>query len=174
MPWEGNRMLSRLSSKKVLFQAGLKGIFAFTLFFVCCVGVAEALELTVSPTGSNNDQTIINNALDAVHNSGGGKVYLNAGTYEIDNTVIIWSNTILTGSHDAVIMVSPSSSQWFVGSVGIISCKESVKNVEISNFQINGNLGAFPASYANTANHDKDCMRCIILHGDSGNYADNI
>src|SRR5665811_546116 len=83
MPWEGNRMLSRLSSKKVLFQAGLKGIFAFTLFFVCCVGVAEALELTVSPTGSNNDQTIINNALEAVHNSGGGKVYLNAGTYEV-------------------------------------------------------------------------------------------
>ena len=73
--------------KKVLFQAGLKGIFAFTLFFVCCVGVAEALELTVSPTGSNNDQTIINNALEAVHNSGGGKVYLNAGTYKVDNTV---------------------------------------------------------------------------------------
>jgi hypothetical protein len=49
-----------------------------------------------------------------------------------------------------------------------------VKNVEISNFQINGNLGAFPASYANSPGHDKDCMRCIILHGDSGNYVDNI
>jgi hypothetical protein len=49
-----------------------------------------------------------------------------------------------------------------------------VKNVEISNFQINGNLGALPASYANSPGHDKDCQRCIILHGDSGNYADNI
>ena len=167
-------MFSRWSRQKVLFQAVLKGIFALTLFFVCCVGVAGALELTVSPTGSNSDQIVINDALEAVKNSGGGKVYLNAGTYEVDNTVIIWSDTILTGSQDAVILVSPSSSKWFTGSVGIISCKESVKNVEISGFQVNGNLGAFPASYANTAGHDKDCMRCIILHGDSGNYADNI
>jgi len=155
-------MFSRLSRQKVLFQAGLKGIFAFILFFVCCVGVAEALELTVSPTGSNNDQTIINNALEAVQNSGGGKVYLNAGTYKIDNTVIIWSNTFLTGSPDAVILVSPSSSQWFTGSVGIISCKESIKNVEISGFQINGNLGALPASYANSPGHDKDCQRSVL------------
>jgi len=167
-------MLSRLSRKKVLFQAGLKGIFALILFFVCLPGVTDALELTVSPTGSNNDQTIINNALEAVHNSGGGKVYLNAGVYKVDNTVIIWSNTVLIGSPDAVIMVSPISSKWFTGSVGIISCKESVKNIEISGFQINGNLGALPASFANTEGHDKDCMRCIILHGNSGEYADNI
>ena len=163
-------MFPRLSCQEMLFQAGL----TLTLFFVCCVGVAGALELTVSPTGSNNDQTIINNALEAVYKAGGGKVYLNSGTYEIDNAVIIWSNTILTGSPDAVILVSPSSSQWFTGSTGIISCKESVKNVEIYGFQINGNLGALPASYANTPGHDKDCERCIILHGDSGNYADNI
>jgi len=128
----------------------------------------------VYPTGSNSDQTVINNALEAVHNSGGGKVYLNAGTYTIDNTVVIWSNTILTGSPNAVILVSPSSSQWFTGSTGIISCKESVKNVEISGFQINGNLGALPASYANTPGHDKDAERCIILHGNSGDYAENI
>ena len=128
----------------------------------------------VSPTGSNSDQTVINNALEAVHNSGGGKVYLNAGTYTIDNTIVIWSNTILTGSPDAVILVSPSSSQWFTGSTGIISCKETVKNVEIYGFQINGNLGALPASYANSPGHDKDCMRCIILHGNSGDYANNI
>jgi len=128
----------------------------------------------VYPTGSKSDQTVINNALEAVHNSGGGKVYLNAGTYTIDNTIVIWSNTILTGSPDAVILVSPSSSQWFTGSTGIISCKEPVKNVEISGFQINGNLGALPASYANTPGHNKDAERCIILHGNSGDYADNI
>jgi hypothetical protein len=97
-------MFSRLSRQKVLFQAGLKGIFALTLFFVCCVGAAEALELTVSPTGSNNDQTVINQALEAVKNSGGGEVYLNAGTYKIDNTVVIWSDTVLTGSPDAVFL----------------------------------------------------------------------
>ena len=163
-------MFPRLSCQEMLFQAGL----TLTLFFVCCVGVADALELTVSPTESTSDQTIINNALEDVHKSGGGEVYLNEGTYEVDNTVIIWSDTVLTGSPDAIILVSPSSSQWFTGSTGIISCKESVKNVEIYGFQINGNLGALPASYANTAGHDKDCERCIILHGDSGNYADNI
>ena len=58
-------------------------------------GVAAALELTVSPTGANNDQTVINQALENVKNAGGGKVYLNAGTYKVDNTVIIWSNTLL-------------------------------------------------------------------------------
>jgi polygalacturonase len=127
MPWEGDRVLSRLSRKKMFFQASLIWIFALTLFFMSVPGVAGALEITVSPTGSNNDQTVINNALEAVHNSGGGKVYLNAGTYKVDNTVIIGSNTILTGAPDAVIMVSPTSSQWFTGSVGIISCEESVK-----------------------------------------------
>jgi hypothetical protein len=167
-------MFSRLSSKKVFFQAGLKGIFALTIFFMCVPGVAGALELTVSPTGANNDQTVINNALEAVKNAGGGKVTLNAGIYKVDNTVIIWSNTNLTGSPDAVILVSPTSSQWFVNSIGIISCKESVKNVEIFGFQINGNLGALPASYANTPGHDKDAERCIILHGNTGDYAENI
>ena len=167
-------MFSRLPCKKVLLQAGLIWIFALTLFFISVPGVVGALELTVNPTGNNNDQKIINDALEAVYKSGGGKVYLNAGTYNVDNTVIIWSNTILEGSPDAIITVSPTSSQWFIGSIGIISCKESVKNVEIRGFQINGNLGAFPPGYANTPGHDKDCMRCIILHGDSGNYADNI
>src|SRR5665647_3576691 len=174
MPREDYRMFPRLSRKKVFFQAGLKGIFALTIFFVCCVGVAGALELTVNPTGANNDQTVINQALEDVKNAGGGKVYLNSGVYKVDNTVIIWSNTVLTGAPDAVIMVAPTSSQWYTGSTGIISCKESVKNVEIRGFQIDGNLGAFPPGFANTPGHDKDCMRCIILHGDSGNYADNI
>lgn len=167
-------MFSRLSRQKMLFQASLIWFFALTLFFICVPGVAEALELTVSPSGNNNDQTVINQALEDVKQAGGGKVYLNAGNYKVDNTVIIWSNTVLYGSPDAVITVSPTSSQWFTGATGIISCKESVKNVEIYGFQVNGNLGAFPPGYANTAGHDKDCMRCIILHGDSGNYADNI
>jgi|GEM_PF-838781 len=168
-------MFPRLSRKKVFFQAGLKGIFALTIFFVCCVGVAGALELTVNPTGANNDQTVINQALEDVKNAGGGKVYLNSGVYKVDNTVIIWSNTVLTGAPDAVIMVSPTSSQWYTGSTGIISCKEPVKNVEIYGFQVNGNLGAFPPEYANSHSpHKKDCMRCIILHGETGNYADNI
>src|SRR5450759_1533051 len=104
----------------------------------------------------------------------GGMVYLSAGVYEIDGPIIIGSNTILIGDPDAIIKVSSTSSQWFTGSTGIISCTASLKNVEICGFRINGNLGALPASYANTPNHDKDAERCIILHGDSGDYADNI
>ena len=168
-------MFSRLSRKKVLFQAGLKGIFALTLFFVCCVGVAGALEITVSSTGANNDQTVINQALEAVKNAGGGKVYLNSGVYKVDNTVIIWSNTVLTGAPDAEIKVSETSSRWYINDVGIISCKEPVQNVEIHGFTINGNLGAFPPEYANSHSpHKKDCMRCIILHGSSSEYGNNI
>ena len=168
-------MFSRLSRQKVLFQAGLKGIFALTLFFVCCVGVAGALELTVNPTGANNDQIVINQALEAVKNAGGGKVYLNSGIYNVGNTVIIWSNTVLTGASDAEIKVSETSSKWFINDVGIISCKEPVKNVEIFGFTINGNLGAFPPEYANSHSpHKKDCMRCIILHGNSNEYGNNI
>lgn len=137
------------------------------------MGVSGALEQTVSPTGAN-DQAIINNALEAVHNSGGGKVYLNAGTYDVSDTVVIWSNTVLTGSPDAIIKVSASSSQWFTGSIGIISCKESLKNVAIYGFSINGNLGALPASFANTPGHNKDAERCILIGGYTNNYAENI
>lgn len=152
----------------------MKNVPVILFFLLFLPGIAGATDQTVNPSGSNSDQTIINNALEMVYQSGGGTVFLNAGTYTVNGPVYIGSNTILTGDPDAIIRVSASSSQWFTGSTGIISCKESIKNVEIHGFQINGNLGAFPASYANTPGHDKDCMRCVILHGESGNYADNI
>src|SRR5674536_224701 len=87
-----------MSRKKVSLPANLIWIIALTLFFICVPGVAGALELIVSPTGANNDQTVINQALEDVKQAGGGKVYLNSGTYKVDNTVIIWSNTVLTGA----------------------------------------------------------------------------
>jgi len=130
----------------------MKIVPALLFFLVFCTGIA----------GAGAEQQI-NERLKA-----GGTVYLSTGVYEIEGPIIIGSNTILTGDPNAIIKVSSSSSQWFTGSTCIISCKESVKNVEIYGFQINGNLVAFPASFVNTAGHDKDCMRCIILHGDSG------
>jgi hypothetical protein len=146
----------------------LSMVLFFLIFFT---GIATAQTYTVSPTGSN-DQDAINQAISQAQT--GDTVFLNAGVYDLTGTVIIKSNIELTGDPNAVLRVSASSSQWFQGSTGIISCKESVKNVEICGFQINGNLGAFPASYANSPGHDKDCQRCIILHGDSGDYAENI
>lgn len=144
----------------------LPAILLFSVFFT---GIAKAEEVTLYPT----DQNGINQALQEVSNQG-GTVYLNAGVYEITAPIFIHSNTILTGSPDAIIRVSPSSSQWFTGQIGIISCSESLKNVEVCGFSIDGNLGSLPASFANTPEHDKDCERCILLGGYSNNYAENI
>jgi uncharacterized Zn ribbon protein len=134
------------------------------LFLVFCSGLAEAGH-QINPT----DDEGINEALEA-----GGLVYLNAGVYEINGPIVIGSDTILTGDPNAIIRVSSRSSQWFTGTTGIISCKESVKNVEIYGFQIDGNCANLPASYANTPGHDKDCEKLIILHGNSGDFADDI
>jgi hypothetical protein len=134
------------------------------LIFLCFAGIAKA-DTVLNPT----DQSGINQALQ-----NGGTVYLNPGVYEVTGTINIHSNTVLTGSPDAIIEVSPSSSQWFTGSIGIISCKESLKNVEIYGFLINGNLGALPASFANTPGHNKDCERCILIGGYTNDYAGNI
>src|SRR5659263_15165 len=138
--------------------ANLKVLLGFSVFFLLFSGLAAA--------GAEQQ---INERLKA-----GGTVYLSAGVYEIEGPIIIGSDTKLTGDPEAVIRVSSSSSQWFTGATGIISCKESLKNVEVCGFQIDGNLGALPASYANTPGHNKDCERCILIGGDSGNYADNI
>jgi hypothetical protein len=151
---------------KMFLQTGVNmKMLSAILFLVTFSGLAKAQEVTLNPC----DQNGINQALAA-----GGTVYLNPGVYEVTGTINIHSNTVLTGSPDAIIRVSPSSSQWFTGSNGIISCSESLKNVEICNFQIDGNLCAFPASYANTPGHDKDCERCMILGGYTNDYGNNI
>jgi hypothetical protein len=152
-------------------------IFLILLFSVqnVCIGASSDSEVfEVSPIDSSNNQDNINSVIDAASDAGGGTVYLNAGVYEVTGPVIIRSNIRLTGDPNAIIKVSASSSQWATGSTGVISCSGSIQNVEIFGFQINGNLGSLPAAYANTPGHDKDCFRCIILHGDSGNYANNI
>jgi hypothetical protein len=135
------------------------------LFCLCCTGIAKADTIALNPC----DQNGINQALQ-----NGGAVYLNAGVYEIKGPIIVSSNTALTGDPDAIIRVSPTSGMWFKPSEGIITCKESVKNVEISGFQIDGNCENLPASYASTPGHAHDCEHCIYLRGYSNDYADNI
>jgi hypothetical protein len=129
---------------------------------------------TISSTGSSSDQNIINAVIDQAYNAGGGTIRLTSGVYWVSDTVIMKSNVKLTGDPDAIIKVYPSNSQWYTGSIGIISCQGTIHNAEICGFQINGNLGSLDSNLANTPGHDKDCERCIILHGDSGNYAYNI
>ena len=138
------------------------------LMILSLSNIAGASQITLNPCNQDG----INEAVS--QSNFGDTIYLNTGVYDLTDTVIIKSGIKLTGDPTAILRVSSSSSQWFKGSVGIISCKESLKDVEICNFQIDGNLMSLPASYANTAGHDKDCERCMILGGYTNDYAENI
>jgi hypothetical protein len=128
--------------------------------------------ISVSPTGSNSDQNVINEALKDVSD---GAVYLNSGVYEITGPLYIHSGTKLTGSPDVIIRVSSSSSQWFVQSTGIINPADyPLKNVEIYGFQIDGNLGKLSNSFANYGNGDHNAERLIYLMGNKKAYMENI
>jgi len=130
---------------------------------------------SVTPTGSNHDQDVINEALEQVHKAGGGIVYLNEGTYVTTGSVIIYSNTVLTGSKDAIIQVSSSSSQWFTGKNSIISSAGPVDNVEIYGFQIDGNCDELPFEYHHSRSDTAhDCERAIYIYGSSSKFCNNI
>jgi hypothetical protein len=146
----------------------------FTGFFT---GAASASgDYIVSPTGATNDQDVINKAIEEASENGGGTVYLNPGVYLVDGPVIIKSNIHLTGDPNAIIRVAPTSSQWFTGQIGVIcNPTESVHNVEISGFQIDGNIANLPKSYANSRSDTRhDCEKLIILGGWSSNFGSNI
>jgi Pectate lyase superfamily protein len=143
------------------------------LFLTFFTGLAGAQTITVSSTGGNSDQDVINSAIDSA--TPGDTVYLTSGVFLVDNTVIVKSNLHLTGDPDAIIRVAPTSTQWFKGSVGVISCKEVIKNIEISGFQIDGNIKNLPPSFSDSRpDTASDCEKLIILGGYFGNYAENI
>jgi Pectate lyase superfamily protein len=143
----------------------------YCVFFLLLPGLAQAGQINLNPCDQNN----INNALSQVSQSGGGTVYLNPGTYELTGPIKIGSNTVLTGSPDAIIRVSLNSSQWFTNSVGCIGALDNVPHdIEIYGFQIDGNVENLPAGYANTPGHDHDCENLIRLQGDSNNFMNNI
>lgn len=154
-----------------------KKLMLIILFLMCILSpcLAAAGDYTISPTGANNDQNIINEAIKAASESGGGTVYLNVGVYLVDGTVIIKSNVKLTGDPNAIIKVSSISSQWFTGSTGVISCQESLQNVEICGFQIDGNIDELPKIYSDSrADTAHDCEKLILLGGYSNQFANNI
>lgn len=132
----------------------------------------------VSPTGSQSDQKIINDAIDKAAEDGGGTVYLTSGIYLVDGPVIIKSNVMLTGDSDAIIRVAPypHSSKWFTGQTGIIcNPEEVIHNVVIWGFQIDGNIKNLPASYANSRSDTRhDCEKLILIGGWSSNFGSNI
>jgi hypothetical protein len=76
--------------------------FLFLILFFSSLlfsaGLAEAgYAITIGSTGSDSEQNTINAALETVYNDGGGTVYLTAGTYTVNGSVYIGSNTELTG-----------------------------------------------------------------------------
>lgn len=133
------------------------------LFFLCCTGIARA-DAVLSPT----DQAGINQALAA-----GGTVYLNAGIYDITGPIHLPANTRLTGDSNAIIQVSSTSSQWFTGDTGIITCVNP-QNIEVSGFQINGNCEALPHSYNSNDQDPHDCERALFIIGGSTERGNNI
>jgi len=137
---------------------------------------SAAGDFTVSPTGSNSAQNDINGAINAASLAGGGTVYLKSGTYLVDGPIIIKSNVKLTGDPDAIIKVSPTGSQWYTGQTGVIcNPDESIQNAEICGFQINGNIGNLPKSYADSRSDTAhDCEKLILFGGWSSNLGHNI
>ena len=105
----------------------------------------------------------------------GGNVTLENKVYTITGPIYIHSNTALNGGPDTVIRVSSSSSHWFTGSIGIISNNEAIHDVEIYGFSIDGNVQNLPTEYHHSRSDTAhDCERCILLHGDSNNFMNNV
>lgn len=120
-------------------------------------------------TDGSSDQIEINQALE-----NGGEVYLGPDVYTIDGPINVKSNTIFTGDPEAVIKVSSSSSQWFVEGTGLINNIDSLKNVEIYGFQIDGNLDELPRSFADYGNGDHNAERAIYFVGNKKDFMENV
>jgi hypothetical protein len=136
-------------------------ILLFSVFFT---GLVKAQDVTLNPC----DQSGINQAL-----AGGGTVYLNAGTYDITGPINLPANTVLTGDSNAIIQVSASSSQWFTGSTGIITC-DNPQNIEVSGFQIDGSCAELPHRYNSNDQDPHDCERAVFIIGGSTERGNNI
>jgi len=130
------------------------------LFFLTfSVGVAVA-----------GDEQQINEMLKA-----GGVIHLASGVYNIEDSIKIHSNTVLTGEPDTILRVSSTAGQWFVDGTGILdNADTSLHDVSISGFQIDGNLKALPQSYADSGNGKHNAERLIDFRCDSANFGSNI
>jgi hypothetical protein len=164
-------MLSKLNIRKIIF---------IILIIFYSVQLVKAETYTVSPTGSNSDQNVINEALTKAAKDGGGVVYLKAdGTNNVflvtDSIVISSSNIILVGDSNVIVRVSPSASQYFTGMKGIIYTSWPVDNILIEGFQIDGNCDELPVSYSRSApQYDHDAEAAIRINGQKSSFSNNI
>lgn len=155
----------------------LRILFFILLLFIYLSQIGLAGEqIVLSPQEGHSNQNQINAAIEqAASSAKGASVFLTAGVYQVDNTIIMKSNVRLLGDSNAIIRVWGGSSQWFTGRIGVISCKESLKNVEIAGFHIDGNIGNLPSKFANSQpGREHDCEKLINIGGYSGDFANNI
>ena len=130
-------------------------VLCLSFLFLIITGIARA-----------GDEVSINNAL-----ANGGAVHLQSGVYTLENPIYIHSGNVLTGESDTILRVSSSSSQWFKDGTGIITTTDNtLTNVEISGFQIDGNCENLPSSYANSGNGIHNAERSIDFRGDSAKH----
>jgi len=87
---------------------GLCGVSLVTVLFADYTRIADAKSITVSSTGSDSDNKIINDVHQEAANNPGSTVYLKSdnGPFVINGKNKIGSNTKLTGDSDAVVKVS--------------------------------------------------------------------
>ncbi len=124
--------------RNVLEKADLSTRFLFLLCFLSVFpGTALANVVTLTPMGRSDDAQI-NAAL-----ARGGKVYLKAGTYVIDNPIVFAANNVvLSGDRGARIQLA-SEANWpscenkkCSAAMFMIS---NVQNVGVSGFEVDGN-----------------------------------
>jgi len=145
----------------------IKKILLIFLLLYYSISLAQA-GTTLSPGGGHSNQKQITEALKD------GDVYLEAGVYEVDGPIYLKSDRALSGDPNAIIRVWSGSSQWFTGSTGIIT-GSGVSNIEISGFQIDGNIGNLKKEYHQSGpTHAHDCEKLIIIYGSSNNFIENI
>jgi len=148
------------------------------LSLVFLIGIADAQTYTLSSTGGNSDQKIINEALQEAANNPGSTVYLKSdnGPFVIDGQIKIGSNTKLTGDSDTIVKVSEKTTQFFVDGVGVFGQlgKAAAKNIEICGFSIDGNCDELSPSFANSGTGDHNAERLIELRGYTNDFGYNI
>jgi len=152
------------------------------LSLIFFTGIADAKTIHVSPTGSNSDQKIINDALKETANNGGGTVYLeNSGTNYVFITngpiVIPSGNIVLTGDPDITVRVYSGSdaTRWFTGTNSIITANGQIDNLEIYGFKIDGSCDKLPFNFHHSRSDTKhDCERAIYVQGSTGRFNNNI
>lgn len=142
--------------KNILITLGIMLLASCLALMVSMLDIWPARDageavIYVTRDGSGNyncdgvsDQVEINKALADVYLSGGGVVRLKSGTYVIDDTIVVNSNTVLEGDGWSTVIKLKSSPGWpkYKGMIENANKDDSSApdiNITIRNLKIDGN-----------------------------------